>query len=108
MTARTSPLTADTTARRTRRGVLAVAVIGALLARFRPDGLARALVATALAQLLVGAVALIAGPGPAPPWDALVLCGFFAALWLLSAGLFRRAAASPRGASSWTWIRSRT
>jgi hypothetical protein len=34
-------------------GVLAVGIIGALIARFQPDGMARALFATALAQALV-------------------------------------------------------
>jgi hypothetical protein len=49
--------------------------------------MARALVATALAQALVAAIALIAGLGFAGP---ITVC--FAALWLISAGLFRKAA----------------
>jgi len=80
-------------------GVLAVGVVGALIARFRAQGMARALVATALAQALVAVIALAAGQGsagPAWPWDILVLTGFFAALWLLSACLFRRAAWQPQ------------
>ncbi|WP_246329246.1 hypothetical protein [Chthonobacter rhizosphaerae] len=44
-------------------GVLAVALLGALVARFRPRGMARALAATALAQGLVGALAVAAGLG---------------------------------------------
>lgn len=64
-------------------GVLAVGLIGAVLARFQPHGMARALVATALAQALV---AVIAGVG-----HTFVLTGFFVALWLLSAWLFQRA-----------------
>lgn len=75
--------------------VLAVGLVGALLARFRPAGMARALVATALAHGLVGAIALTAGWGRASqawPWDVAVSTGVFAALWLLSAWLFRRAA----------------
>jgi hypothetical protein len=40
-------------------GVLAVGIVGALVARFRPQGMARALVATALAQALVAVIALI-------------------------------------------------
>lgn len=68
-------------------GVLAVGVIGALAARFRPAGLACALVAMALAQALVGVIALVAGWG-----QALLLTGVFVALWLTSAWLFRRAA----------------
>ena len=76
-------------------GVLAVGVIGALIARFRPHGMARALLATALAQALVAVIALIAGlgsTGPIWPRDILMLTGFFVALWLGSASLFQKAA----------------
>ena len=48
-------------------GVLAVGIIGAIIARFRPDGMARAMVATALAQTLVAVIALIAGRGSGLP-----------------------------------------
>jgi len=68
-------------------GVLAVGIIGAVITRFQPHGMARALVATALAQALVAVIALIAGLG-----YTLLLTGFFVALWLTSARLFRRAA----------------
>ncbi len=68
-------------------GVLAVAIIGAVIARFQPDGMARAMVATALAQALVAVLALIAGLGFTGP-----ITVFFAALWLISAWLFRKAA----------------
>jgi hypothetical protein len=75
-------------------GVLAIGVIGALVARFKPHGMARALCATALAQALVAVIALIAGLGS--PWsgpgEILFLNGFFVALWLTSAWLFRKAA----------------
>lgn len=76
-------------------GVLAVGVVGAVIARFRPHGMARAMFALALAQLLVAAIALIAGPGstgPSWPLDVIALTGFFAALWILAAWLFRKAA----------------
>jgi len=76
-------------------GVLAVGGIGAVIARFQPHGMARALFATALAQALVAVIALIGGlgsTGPIWPWDVLILTGFFAALWLVSALLFRHAA----------------
>jgi hypothetical protein len=76
-------------------GVLAVAVLGALMVRFRPQGMALTLAATALAQGLAGAIALIAGWGSTGanwPRVIVVLTGFFAALWLLSAWLFRKAA----------------
>ena len=42
-------------------GVIAVGIIGALLARFRARGMAIALVATAIAQAAVACVALVAG-----------------------------------------------
>jgi len=76
-------------------GVLAVALIGALIARFQPNGMSRALFATAVAQALVGAIALGAGLGATAPSfpDAIIyLTAFFAAMWLLSAWLFRKAA----------------
>ena len=76
-------------------GVLAVGIVGAVIAQFQPHGMARALFATALAQVLVGAVALIArlgATGPTWPANILGLTGLFAALWLLSAWLFRKAA----------------
>ena len=47
-------------------GVLAVGVVGAVIARFRPNGMARALLATALAQALVAVIALIAGKHQLP------------------------------------------
>lgn len=68
-------------------GVLAIGIIGAVVARFQPQGLARALVAMALAQALVAVIALVAGLG-----SALILTGIFVALWLASAWLFRTAA----------------
>ena len=74
--------------------VLAVGITGALIARFQPRGMARALFATAIAQALVGAIALIAGLGY--PWsgplEILGLTGMFVALFVGSAWLFRRAA----------------
>ena len=76
-------------------GVLAVAIIGAIIARFQPHGMVRALYATAATQAAVAVIALIAGLGStAPIWpkDILILTGFFVALWLLSAWLFRNAA----------------
>lgn len=75
-------------------GVLAVALLGVLIARFRPDGMARALATTAGAQGLVGLIALVAGLGSRGanwPGPIVVLTIFFAALWLASAWLFRKA-----------------
>lgn len=76
-------------------GVLAVGIIAAIIARFEPHGMARALFATALSQALVAVIALVAGLGstsPIWPRDILILTGFFVTLWLGSAWLFRRAA----------------
>lgn len=75
-------------------GVLAVGIIGAVIARLRPHGMARTLLAMALAQTLIAAVALIAGLGL--PWsgpaETVGLNGFFVALFAGSAWLFQRAA----------------
>jgi hypothetical protein len=76
-------------------GVLAVGVIGAVSARLKPQGMARALLAMALATALVAVIALIAGKHEAPLSSAseiLGLNGFFVALFLASAWLFRHAA----------------
>jgi hypothetical protein len=76
-------------------GVLAIGILGALIVRFQPHGMARALAATAFAQALVGVIALIAGLGSTGangPEVIVFLTGFFAALWLVSASLFRKAA----------------
>ena len=75
--------------------MLAVGIIGAIVARFRPEGMARALLATALAQALVAVIALIAGKHEAPissVSEILGLNGFFVALFVGSAWLFRHAA----------------
>lgn len=68
-------------------GVLAIGVIGSLIARFEPRGMAYAMVATAVAQVLAFVIALVAGWGFTGPVTL-----FFGALWLGSAQLFRRAA----------------
>jgi hypothetical protein len=77
-------------------GVLSVACGGAIIAHFRATGMARAMAAAAAAQGLVGAVALVGrlGEGSAIwPRDVLGATAMFVALWLVSAGLFRLAAA---------------
>ena len=79
-------------------GVLAVGIIGAVIARFRPHGMARALLATALAQALVAVIALIAGKHQAPissVFEVVGLNGFFVALFIGSAWLFRQASRWP-------------
>lgn len=89
-------------------GVLAVAAIGALLARFRPLGLARAMAAAAAAQVAVPVLALLIWqPWAATndePWRTAQVVGItalFVGLWGGAALLFRRAGAAgvgrPRG-----------
>jgi hypothetical protein len=68
-------------------GVLAVGVIGGIIARFQAGGMARVLVVMALIQAMVFVIALVAGLGFTGP-----ITLFFVALWLLSASLFRAAA----------------
>lgn len=76
--------------------VLAIGAIGAVIARFQPRGMARALFATALAQVLIPMIVLFFwGNGPGPG----VRIGFganalFATLFVASALLFRRASAN--------------
>ena len=71
-------------------GVLVLAVVGSLLARFKVRAMARALYATALLQfvaalLIVGGWVLgISGFGLTP----LLVCGMFLVMWLGSAALF--------------------
>lgn len=77
-------------------GVLAVGFIGALVARFRPHGMARALFTMAIAQMLVPVIALVTAKPQItmePPGVVGVfgLNAFFAMLFVGSALLFRRA-----------------
>jgi hypothetical protein len=75
-------------------GVLAVGFLGTVTARLRPRGMARALFATALAQALVAAIALVLGLGSpeSGPLEILAVNGLFVALFVGSALLFDRAA----------------
>ena len=83
-------------------GVLAVGIVGAIIARLRPSGMARAMFATALAQASVAAIALIAGIVPTynSAFEVLGITGFYVALFVGSALLFRHAAQgrTPAGA----------
>jgi hypothetical protein len=91
----------DNAANRMYFGVLAIALLGSIVARFRADGMALTMVAAALAQVSVGAIALVGGLGatdPSWPWDVVGATGFFAAPWLGSAWLFRRSALQLAGA----------
>lgn len=77
-------------------GVLVVGAVGAIIARFRPQGMARALFATAAAQLLVPVIAVIIWKPPvnAGVWGVFVLNGIFVALFASSALMFQRASAT--------------
>ena len=79
-------------------GVLAIGIIGAIIARFQPHGMARALFATAVAQALVAVIALTAGMVPAynSAYEILGINGIFVVLFVGSAGLFRKAAQEQR------------
>jgi uncharacterized membrane protein len=74
-------------------GVLVVGAIGALVAQFRAGGMARALLAMAIAQALVPVIALLIGtpdfaPGVVP---VFALNAVFVMLFVGAALLFRRA-----------------
>ena len=92
-------------------GVLAVGFVGALAARFQPRGMALALFATAVAQMLVPTIALamwkagwqdpfINPNSPHPPFHPGIgpvfgLNAVFAAIWTVSGLLFRHAGNPP-------------
>ncbi len=79
--------------------VFAVGLIGSLMTRFKPRGMARTLFAAALTQMLVPVIALLIWPPPVTSWapgvfGVFVLSAFFAVLFVGSALLFRRANAT--------------
>ena len=76
-------------------GVLAVCAIGTVLARLRPRGMALALTATALAQVVATGIALVAGlhqDAGASVIDLVGITAMYAALFGASGWLFWRAA----------------
>jgi hypothetical protein len=73
-------------------GVVALALLGAVVARFRAGGMAAAM----LVAGLVHAGVALGGYGVDPRGATFSLA--FALLWLLSAALFRTAAGDARGA----------
>lgn len=75
-------------------GVLLVGIVGALVARLRAQGMAKALAATAATQALACAVGLFffRAEGPRQAMALAILTAILVAAWLLSAWLFRRAA----------------
>ena len=75
-------------------GVLGTALVGALVARLQPHGMARTMFLTACAQVLVAMIALagnLGAEGNAWPWDVMGATTVFTLLWLASAFLFRQA-----------------
>lgn len=73
--------------------VLAIGIVGALVARFRPLGMARAMAATAVAQAAVAIGALVAGwTSPSTDRIEIVALWVFVALWVGAAVLFRASA----------------
>lgn len=78
-------------------GVIAIGGIGAVVTRRSPRGMARTLVAMAIGQTIVAAIALFGGLGR--PWsgplEIVYSNAFFVTLFMCSAWLFHRAAASP-------------
>lgn len=75
--------------------LIMAAGVGGFSAWFRPAGMARTMLGVAIMQALFG-VAVATAPStvsmPDGSFKALVFSGFFTALWLLSATLFRAAA----------------
>ena len=90
-------------------GVLAVGIVGAMIARLQPQGMARALFAAALAQGLVAVMAMIAGKhqtAVSSVSEILISNGFFVALWVGSAWLFRSASREQRPPAGVTLCRN--
>ena len=77
-------------------GVLLIAAFGAVLAKLRAPGMARAMYATALAQLVAVAIAVPMGFEV----RELLLTALFALPWLASAQLFRKAAQMQESAAA--------
>ena len=79
--------------------VIMASLVGGFAAWFRPAGLARTMLGVAIMQATVGALiatAPVTANTPGGPFRALLLCGVFALLWLLSAAFFRAAAKGER------------
>ncbi len=74
--------------------VIAIGVAGSLLSRFQSVGLARTLLAMALAQTLIALFAVFTGLGQ--PWsgplELSLLNGFFVVMFAVAAWLFQRSA----------------
>ena len=75
--------------------VIAIALAGSIAARFRAEGMVRAMIVTAVAEGLVAVPVIAFGLGANEPpgmIGVLVLIGGFTGMWGLSALLFRKAA----------------
>lgn len=78
-------------------GVIGIAVLGSVIAGFKAKGMAWAMFAAAAAQVSVGVIAMTQGwtsPGNAGLYEVVMGTSVFGAIWLLSGGLFRKAAAA--------------
>ena len=83
--------------------LVVTAAIGGFAAWFRPAGMARTMLGVAIMQALLGlatATAPVTARVPNGPVRAIIYCGFFAAMWLISAALFRVAVKRGREASA--------
>lgn len=70
--------------------VLAIGALGAIISRFKPQGMALTMFATAFAQALVAIVALLAGM---QPFIGLIIINWiFFTLFAASGWMFRQAA----------------
>lgn len=72
--------------------VVATAAACAFTARFRPEGMVRAMIATAGVQAMLGVVIATAPVNADEAMGVLGLSGSFSLLWLLAALLFHRSA----------------
>lgn len=70
-------------------GVLAMALVGTLLSRLKPQGMARTMLATAVAQAATAVAAFVLDDA-----RVFVIVGVFTGMWLLSSLMFSKAAAS--------------
>jgi hypothetical protein len=75
-------------------GEIPIALLGAIVARFRASGMAMAMFAAGIVHLVLGGLAALGLGGPVEAHE-VVLTLLFAAPWLLSGGLLRKAAETP-------------
>jgi hypothetical protein len=83
--------------------LIMAAVVGAFAAWFEPTGMARTMVGVAVMQLAFGlavATAPVVASTPDGSLRALLFNGFFAMLWLVSAGFFRIASNADQAAAA--------